>query len=72
MVVKVSWKHSWKSYKESKDYEYGAEQYYLLGVKSEWSTTRSVYVEDDTRTFYECSTNMTALVEYLKEFQKKK
>ncbi|WP_313578608.1 hypothetical protein [Lacrimispora sp.] len=73
MVVKVSWKHTWSSYKESKDYGYGAEQYYLLGVKSEWSAnTRSVYVEDETRTFYECSTNMTALVEYLKEFQKKK
>lgn len=73
MVVKVSWKHSWSSYKESKDYEYGAEQYYLLGVRSEWSANaKSVYVEDETRTFYECSTNMTALVEYLKEFQKKK
>lgn len=73
MVVKVSWKHSWGNYKESKDYEYGAEQYYLLGVKSEWSANaRSVYVEDETRTFYECSTNMTALVDYLKEFQKKK
>lgn len=72
MVVKVSWKHSWKSYKKSKDYEYGAEQYYLLGVKSECSANlRSIYVEDETRTFYECSTNMTALVEYLKEFQKK-
>ena len=73
MVVKVSWKHSWSSYKESKDYEYGAEQYYLLGVRSEWSAnSKSVYVEDEARTFYECSTNMTALVEYLKEFQKKK
>jgi len=73
MVVKVNWKHSWGNYKESNDYEYGAEQYYLLGVKSEWSANaRSVYVEDETRTFYECSTNMTALVEYLKEFQKKK
>lgn len=73
MVVKVSWKHSWSSYKESKDYEYSAEQYYLLGVRSEWSANaRSVYVEDETRTFYECSTNMTALVEYLKDFQKKK
>ena len=70
MVVKVNWKHSWASYKESKDYEYGAEQYYLLGVKSEWRNGKSVYVEDDTRTFYECNTNRSALVEYLKEFQK--
>lgn len=72
MVIKVNWKHSWASYKESKDYEYGAEQYYLLGVKSEWRNGKSAYVEDDTRTFYECNTNRSALVEYLKEFQKKK
>jgi hypothetical protein len=72
MVVKVSWKHSWASYKESKDYEYGAELYYLLGVKSEWHSGKSAFVEDDTRTFYECNTNRSALVEYLKEFQKKK
>lgn len=72
MVIKVNWKHSWASYKESKDYEYGAEQYYLLGVKSEWRNGKSAYVEDDTRTFYESNTNRSALVEYLKEFQKKK
>lgn len=70
MVVKVSWKHSWSSYKESKDYEYGAEQYYLLGVKSEWHSGKSAYVEDNARTFYECNTNRSALVEYLKVFQK--
>ncbi|GLB24205.1 hypothetical protein LXJ15735_04460 [Lacrimispora xylanolytica] len=72
IVVKVSWKHSWSSYKESKDYEYGAEQYYLMGVKSEWRSGKNVYVEDDTRSFYECGTNRSALVEYLKEFQKSK
>lgn len=72
MVIKVSWKHSWASYRESKDYEYGAEQYYLLGVKSEWRSGKSAYVEDDARTFYECNTNRSALVEYLKEFQRKK
>lgn len=72
IVVKVYWKHSWASYKESKDYEYGAEQYYLLGVKSEWHSGKSVHVEDNTRTFYECNTNRSALVEYLKELQKKK
>ncbi|WP_243126675.1 hypothetical protein [Clostridium sp. HBUAS56010] len=71
IVVKVCWKHSWDSYKESEDYEYGAEQYYLLGVKSEWHNGKSAHIEDDTRTFYECNTNRSALVEYLKEFQKK-
>ncbi len=72
IVVKVYWKHSWESYKESKDYEYGAEKYYLIGVKSEWRKGKNVYVEDESRTFYECSTNRSALVEYLKDFQKSK
>lgn len=72
IVIKVYWKHSWESYKESKDYEYGAEKYYLMGVKSEWRKGKNVYVEDDTRSFYECGTNRSALVDYLKEFQKSK
>lgn len=72
IVVKVYWKHSWESYKESKDYEYGAQQYYLVGVKSEWHNGKNVYVEDESRTFYECGTNRSALVEYLKDFQKSK
>lgn len=72
IVVKVNWKHSWASCKESKDYEYGAAQYYLLGVKSEWHNGKNVYVEDESRTFYECGTNRSALVEYLKDFQKSK
>ncbi len=71
IVVKVSKKHEYKNYKETKDFEYAAEQYYLLGVKSEWSQKGSKFVEDDTRTFYECNTNKSALTEYLKEFQKK-
>lgn len=72
IVVKVYWKHSWESYKESKDYEYGAAQYYLMGVKSEWHNGKNVYVEDESRTFYKCGTNRSALVEYLKDFQKSK
>lgn len=72
IVVKVYWKHSWESYKESKDYEYGAQQYYLMGVKSEWHNGKNVYVEDESRSFYECGTNRSALVDYLKEFQKSK
>ncbi|WP_312426350.1 hypothetical protein [Lacrimispora sp.] len=71
MVVKVSWRHSWIDYKKSEGYEYSAEQYYLLGVGTEWKAGKNVYVEDDTRTFYECNSNMSAMVEYLKEFQKK-
>lgn len=72
MVVKVSWKHAWGNYKESKDYEYGAEQYYLLGIEYEWHNGKNTYKEDETRTFYECSTNKSALVDYLRDFQKNK
>lgn len=72
IVVKVSWKRAWLDYKTFKGYEYGAEHYYLLGVGTEWKSGKNVYTEDDTRSFYECSSNMSALVEYLKEFQKKK
>lgn len=72
MVVKVSWKHSWGNYKESKNYEYGAEQYYLLGIEYEWHNGKNTYKEDETRTFYECSTNKSALVDYLRDFQKNK
>jgi hypothetical protein len=71
MVVKVSRKHSWQNYKETKEYEYVAEQYYLLGIKAEWHQTGVVYTEDESRTFYECSSNKSALVDYLKYFQKK-
>lgn len=70
MVVKASLKHGWKNYKESKEYEYGAEQYYLLGIKSEWTQKGSNFIEDSSRTFFECSTNRSTMVEYLKEIQK--
>lgn len=71
IVVKVRRKHAYAGYKETKDYEYGAEQYYLLGIKSEWSQKGTKIVVDETRTFYECNTNKSALVDYLKDFQKK-
>ncbi len=70
IVVKVNRKHAWKDYKESNDYEYAAEQYYLLGIKTTWSSKGTKIVEDESRTFYECNTNKTALVDYLKEYQK--
>ena len=71
IVVKVRRKHAYAGYKETKDYEYGAEQYYLLGIKSEWSQKGTKIVVDETRTFYECNTNKSALVDYLKDYQKK-
>lgn len=71
MVVKVSKQHIHRNYKETKDIDYGVEQYYLLGIKAEWHQTGVVYTEDATRTFYECSSNKSQIVDYLKYFQKK-
>lgn len=71
MVVKVNLRHSHENYKETKEHEYAAEQYYLLGIKYEYGLKGSLFIENDTRTFYECSTNKSALVDYLKVIQKK-
>lgn len=71
MVVKVSLQHVHRNYKETKDIEYGAEQYYLLGIKAEWHQNGVIYTEDASRTFYECSSNKSQMVDYLKYFQKK-
>lgn len=70
IVVKVSRKHVWQQYKETKEYEYAAEQYYLPGIKMTFSQNGTKIVEDESRTFYECSQNKSALVEFLKEYQK--
>jgi len=71
IVVKVSQRHIYKDYKETKDIDYGAEQYYLIGVRTEWTSKGTIIKEDDTRTFYECQSNKSALIEYLRYFQKK-
>jgi hypothetical protein len=70
MVVKVSLRHVWNHLTKKSEIEYSAPQYYLLGIKADYST-KVTFTEDDTRTFYECSSNMTMLVDYLKDIQKK-
>jgi hypothetical protein len=67
MVVKVSLRHSWRE----KDPLYGNEQYYLLGINADWTQNGTVFKQDDTRTFADCNCNRGALIEYLKEIQKK-
>ena len=71
LVIKVSLKHSYKNYNETKEYEYDAEQYYLVGIKYEYGLKGSSFKIDAARTFYECGTNKSSLIDYLKEFQKK-
>lgn len=70
LVVKVSQRHIWENYKETQEIGYTSPQYYLLGIRTTYST-KVTYQEDPSRTFYECSSNMTDMVNYLKEFQKK-
>lgn len=70
MVVKVSLRHVYQGYKETEETDYISPQYYLLGIKTSYST-KVTYHEDPSRTFAECSSNMTDMVNYLKEFQKK-
>jgi hypothetical protein len=70
MVVKVSLRHVYKGYTETKETDYTSPLYYLLGIKTNYST-KVTYHEDPARTFTECSSNMTDMVNYLKEFQKK-
>mgnify|MGYP007135361482 CR=1 FL=1 len=51
--------------------DYGAEQYYLLGIKTEWQPGGATFTEDDSRTFYECRCSKAQLIDFLKEFQRK-
>ncbi len=69
IVVKVSCRHAWKDYKPSKSCEYGCEEYYLLGISSNYGQS-TMFEIDCGKTFYECSTNKSALVDFLKEWQK--
>ena len=71
MVVKVSKRHAWEYSKQSEKIDFGAEQYYLVGVNYEYGLKGSSFKEDASRTFHECNTNKTSLVDYLKEIQKK-
>lgn len=72
MVVKVSLRHAWKQGNKTRNYEYGAANYYLLGVRGTWSKGKSLYAADDSVTFCECNVNRSALIDYLKEFQKRR
>lgn len=71
IIVKVYRKHLYKGYKETSEIGFTSEQYYLLGIKLSYNQKDGPFTEDQSRTFYECSTNKSDLVEYLKYIQKK-
>ncbi len=70
VVVRTSRRHTYRGGRETKTCEYGAEQYYLTGVKITWRAKGMQYVRDSSRTFYECATNKSAVIEFLKKYQK--
>lgn len=62
-VIRVSLQHAYKGYERTKDIKYTHEEYFLLGVKNKWIPGMPTFVES--------STNKSAMVEHLKEIQKK-
>ena len=70
MIIKASYRHAWNNYKQTKEMEYGSEQYYLLGVLSQYGVKGNTFKIDPSRTFIECNCNRSTLIDYLKEFQK--
>jgi len=64
-VIRVSLRHSWEHGKYTNTISYGKEEYYIL------TDTKKYDHEPDNKTFCECSTNMSALIDYLKDIQKK-
>jgi hypothetical protein len=62
-VIRVSLQHAYKGYERTAEIKHGHEEYFLLGVKNRWIPGMP--------TFTESSTNKSAMIEHLKEFQKK-
>lgn len=62
-VIRVSLRHVFKGYERTEEIKYGREEYFLLGVKDKWIP--------GIPTFAESSTNKSAMIEHLKEIQKK-
>lgn len=63
-VVKVSLYHPWENRGYSKQAKYGCEEYYILG------TNEVGYYKGVDKTFSESKTNRSAMVDYLKDYQK--
>ncbi|WP_313132616.1 hypothetical protein [Anaerocolumna sp.] len=62
-VIRVSLQHAYKGYERTEDIKHAHEEYFLLGVKDKWIPGMPTFVES--------STNKSAMVEHLKEIQKK-
>lgn len=62
-VIRVSLQHAYKGYERTAEIKHGHEEYFLLGVKNRWIPGMP--------TFTESSTNKSAMIDHLKEIQKK-
>ena len=62
-VIRVSLRHMYKDYNRTEKIGYGYEEYFLLGVKNKWIPGMP--------TFTESSSNKSAMIEHLKDIQKK-
>ncbi len=62
-VVRVSLQHTYKNYNRTEKIGYTHEEYFLLGVKNKWIPGMP--------TFTESSSNKSAMIDFLREHQKK-
>lgn len=66
-VVKESTMHVFEQYKLTDKVDYNHKEYYHIGRDGNWNGW-----DIKNKTFYESATNMSQMVDYLKEIQKVK
>lgn len=73
IVVRVSLRHVWlreKGKYSQDETEYGAEEYYLIGLNMKYTTNGYQFQRNGKKTFWECKSNRSELIEFLKKYQK--
>lgn len=69
-VVKVSKSSCYDWQTKQNRIKYGREQYFLCNIKTEYKNNKIVHKFDTEQTFFDCASNRTQLIDYLKEYQK--
>lgn len=70
VVVGVSLRHIWLRGKYSEETEYGAEEYYLIGLSIKYTVNGYQFRRNSNKTFHECKSNRSEIIEFLKKYQK--
>lgn len=68
IVVKVSMRHIYtpgKGYNREEEYDYGNPQFYITGIEQKYTNSGHTFKRNPDKTFYECSTNKSAVVDFL-------